>query len=83
MADIGWITGHSYIFYGPWRSPQPACSTKAYRNSPTPAVRGASPNAWTSIFSTLSPTAIRMLRKAGFHEPKIYNYKFKAHDHGR
>ena len=19
MADIGWITGHSYIVYGPWR----------------------------------------------------------------
>src|SRR5438132_13920380 len=29
-----------------------------------------------NIFHT-SPTAIRMLRKAGFHEPKIYNYKFK------
>jgi len=76
MADIGWITGHSYIVYGPWRSPQPACSTKAYRNSPTPAVRGASPNAWTSIFSTL-PHRHPHAPQSGFHEPKIYNYKFK------
>jgi len=36
-------------------SPRPASSTKASRNSPTPAVPGASPNASTSTFSTLPP----------------------------
>ena len=28
-ADIGWVTGHSYIVYGPLANARPACSTRA------------------------------------------------------
>jgi len=35
-----------------------------------------------NIFHT-SPTAIRMLRKAGGDAPKNYNYRYKAYDHRR
>jgi acetyl-CoA synthetase len=77
MADIGWITGHSYIVYGPMAL---AATSVLYEGVPQFPDAG---RPWriaerldVNIFHT-SPTAIRMLRKAGFHEPKIYNYKFK------
>jgi acetyl-CoA synthetase len=77
MADIGWITGHSYIVYGPLAL---AATSVLYEGVPQFPDAG---RPWriaerldVNIFHT-SPTAIRMLRKAGFHEPKIYNYHFK------
>jgi acetyl-CoA synthetase len=77
MADIGWITGHSYIVYGPLAL---AASSVIYEGVPTYPDAG---RAWriaerlgVNIFHT-SPTAIRMLRKAGPDEPKKYNYRFK------
>jgi acetyl-CoA synthetase len=77
MADIGWITGHSYIVYGPLAV---AATAVLYEGSPTYPDAG---RPWriaerldVNIFHT-SPTAIRMLRKAGGDEPKKYNYHFK------
>ncbi|MGA8273723.1 MAG: acetate--CoA ligase [Candidatus Sulfotelmatobacter sp.] len=77
MADIGWITGHSYIVYGPLSL---AATSVIYEGVPTFPDAG---RAWriaerldVNIFHT-SPTAIRMLRKAGPHEPTKYNYHFK------
>ncbi len=77
MADIGWITGHSFIVYGPLAL---AASTVIYEGLPTYPDAG---RVWriaeelgVNIFHT-SPTAIRGLRKAGPDEPKKYNYKFK------
>ncbi|MCH7694397.1 MAG: AMP-binding protein, partial [Proteobacteria bacterium] len=77
MADIGWITGHSYIVYGPLAL---AASTVIYEGVPTYPDAG---RAWriaerldVNIFHT-APTTIRMLRKAGPDEPKKYNYHFK------
>ena len=77
MADIGWITGHSYIVYGPLSL---AATSVLYEGVPTFPDAG---RAWriaerlnVNIFHT-SPTAIRMLRKAGPDEPKKYNYHFK------
>jgi acetyl-CoA synthetase len=77
MADIGWITGHSYIVYGPLAL---CASSVVYEGVPT------FPNAgrpWriaeeldVNIFHT-SPTAIRALRRAGPEEPAKYNYHFK------
>ena len=52
MADIGWITGHSYIVYGPLSLAPPASSTKESPNSRTQAAHGASPSASTSTSST-------------------------------
>jgi len=77
MADIGWITGHSYIVYGPLSL---AATSVLYEGVPQFPDVG---RPWriaerldVNIFHT-SPTAIRMLRKAGTEEPKKYNYHFK------
>ena len=77
MADIGWITGHSYIVYGPLAL---GATSVIYEGVPQFPDAG---RPWriaerldVNIFHT-SPTAIRMLRKAGADEPKKYNYRFK------
>lgn len=77
MADIGWITGHSYIVYGPLAL---GASTVVYEGVPTYPDAG---RAWriaqdldVNIFHT-APTAIRALRKIGPDEPAQYNYHFK------
>jgi len=76
MADIGWITGHSYIVYGPLAI---AATSVIYEGVPT------YPDAdrpWriaeqlgVNIFHT-APTTIRMLRKLG-SDPSKYNCHFK------
>jgi acetyl-CoA synthetase len=77
MADIGWITGHSYIVYGPLSL---GASTVIYEGVPTYPDAG---RAWriaqdldVNIFHT-APTAIRALRKIGPDEPAKYDYHFK------
>ncbi|MCL0076118.1 acetate--CoA ligase [Dehalococcoidia bacterium] len=77
MADIGWITGHSYIVYGPLSV---AATSVLYEGVPNYPDAG---RPWriaeqlnVNIFHT-APTAIRMLRKAGPDEPKKYDYHFK------
>ncbi len=77
MADIGWITGHSYIVYGPLAL---GASIVVYEGLPTWPDAG---RPWriaeeldVNIFHT-SPTAIRALRRAGPEEPSKYNYHFK------
>ncbi|HKT31746.1 MAG TPA: AMP-binding protein, partial [Gammaproteobacteria bacterium] len=77
MADIGWITGHSYIVYGPLAI---AATSVMYEGVPTHPDAG---RPWriaerldVNIFHT-SPTAIRALRRAGPDEPKKYHYHFK------
>jgi acetyl-CoA synthetase len=77
LADIGWITGHSYIVYGPLSV---AATSVMYEGVPTYPDAG---RAWriaerlgVNIFHT-APTTIRMLRKAGPDEPKKYDYHFK------
>ena len=77
MADIGWITGHSYIVYGPLAL---AATSVIYEGVPTYPDAGRpwriAERLGVNIFHT-SPTAIRMLRKAGADEPKKYNHHFK------
>ena len=77
MADIGWITGHSYIVYGPLAL---AATSVMYEGVPTYPDAG---RPWriaerldVNIFHT-APTTIRMLRKASPDEPQKYNYHFK------
>ncbi len=76
-ADIGWITGHSYIVYGPLSL---GTTTVMYEGVPTYPDAG---RAWriaerlgVTTFHT-APTTIRTLRKVGPDEPKKYNYHFK------
>jgi len=77
MADIGWITGHSYIVYGPLAL---GTTTVIYEGVPNYPDGGRpwriAEKLGVNIFHT-SPTAIRMLRKVGPEEPEKYGHHFK------
>jgi acetyl-CoA synthetase len=72
-ADVGWITGHSYIVYGPLSN---GATTLMYEGAP----RGSNPGAFwdviekhgVNVFYT-APTAIRAFIKMGEHHPKVRN----------
>jgi acetyl-CoA synthetase len=77
LADIGWITGHSYIVYGPLALGTTSVMYEGVPVYPDPG------RPWriaerlgVNIFHT-APTTIRMLRKLGPKEPAKYNYHFK------
>ncbi|HEY1702467.1 MAG TPA: acetate--CoA ligase [Trebonia sp.] len=77
LADIGWITGHSYIVYGPLTL---GTTTVIYEGTPN---YPDSARPWriaeqlgVNIFHT-SPTTIRMLRKVSPDGPKEFNVHFK------
>jgi acetyl-CoA synthetase len=68
-ADVGWITGHSYIVYGPLSN---GATSLMYEGAPRPSNPGC---LWdvvekygVNIFYT-APTAIRALIKMGDHLP--------------
>jgi acetyl-CoA synthetase len=72
-ADIGWITGHTYIVYGPLAA---GTTTVMFEGVPT---YPDSARAWQMVqkhkitqFYT-APTAIRLLHKLGPNEPKKYD----------
>mgnify|MGYP000119526552 CR=1 FL=1 len=69
-ADIGWITGHSYVVYGPLANGATILIYEGIPTYPTPA------RLWemvdrhnVSLFYT-APTAIRSLMKEGDHWPQ-------------
>jgi acetyl-CoA synthetase len=78
MADIGWITGHSYIVYGPLSL---GTTSVIYEGTPNYPDAGRpwriAERLGVNIFHT-SPTAIRMLRKVGPDEPAKYDFHFKC-----
>jgi acetyl-CoA synthetase len=72
-ADVGWITGHSYVAYGPLAN---GATVVLYEGTPTVPDGG---RFWkncethgVTIFYT-APTAIRALMKLGDELPKNYN----------
>ncbi len=77
FADIGWITGHSYIVYGPLSL---GTTSVMYEGVPTYPDAGRpwriAEKLGVNIFHT-APTTIRMLRKLGPDEPAKYDYHFK------
>src|SRR5579872_5812997 len=78
FADIGWITGHSYIVYGPLSL---GTTSVMYEGVPTYPDPGRpwriAEKLGVGIFHT-APTTIRMLRKVGPGEPEKYSYHFKT-----
>ncbi len=76
-ADIGWITGHSYIVYGPLAL---GTTSVMYEGLPTYPDAGRmwriAERLGVTTFHT-APTTVRMLRKVGPDEPAKYNYHFK------
>jgi acetyl-CoA synthetase len=72
-ADIGWVTGHSYIVYGPLAN---GCTSLMYEGSPDYPDRG---RFWSivskygvNIFYT-APTAIRTFMRWGHEWPAKYD----------
>ncbi len=72
-ADVGWITGHSYIIYGPLLA---GATTMMFEGVPGHPDAG---RFWhvcekhrVNQFYT-APTAIRALMAAGWHEPEKYD----------
>ena len=72
-ADIGWITGHTYIVYGPLAA---GATTVMFEGVPTFPDAG---RCWKMVeeyqinqFYT-APTAIRLLHKTGENEPSKYD----------
>jgi acetyl-CoA synthetase len=78
FADIGWITGHSYIVYGPLAL---GTTSVMYEGIPTYPDAGRpwriAEKLGVDIFHT-APTTSRMLRKLGPDEPAKYDYHFKT-----
>ncbi|MHA7836383.1 MAG: acetate--CoA ligase [bacterium] len=69
-ADIGWITGHSYVVYGPLAN---GATTLMYEGTPT----HPGPDRWWSIIEKwgatifyTAPTAIRTFIRLGDEHPK-------------
>jgi acetyl-CoA synthetase len=77
FADIGWITGHSYIVYGPLAL---GTTSVIYEGAPNYPDAGRpwriAEKLGVNIFHT-APTTIRMLRKLGPDEPQKHDYHFK------
>jgi acetyl-CoA synthetase len=72
-ADVGWVTGHSYVAYGPLAN---GATVVIYEGTPTVPDGG---RFWkncethgVTVFYT-APTAIRALMKLGDELPKNYN----------
>jgi acetyl-CoA synthetase len=72
-GDIGWITGHSYVIYGPLLL---GTTTVVYEGAPD----YPDPGAWWNIVEKYgvtkfytAPTAIRHLMRFGNKYPNIYN----------
>jgi acetyl-CoA synthetase len=74
-ADIGWVTGHSYVVYGPLAN---GATTVMYEGTPT----HPGPDRWWSliekwgvtIFYT-APTAIRTFIRLGDEHPKSHDLR--------
>ena len=64
-ADVGWVTGHSYILYGPLSNGATTLMFEGVPNYPTPSRFWHVIDKWdVNIFYT-APTAIRALMGAG------------------
>ena len=73
MADIGWITGHSYIVYGPLAN---GVTTTVFESTPiypTPSRYWQIVDKYLITHFYTSPTAIRLLRRLGTHYVQDYD----------
>ncbi len=72
-ADIGWITGHSYIVYGPLSAGATTLMFEGVPNYPGPDRFWQVAEKWkVNVFYT-APTAVRMLRKTGDEWIKMHD----------
>jgi acetyl-CoA synthetase len=72
-ADIGWITGHSYVVYGPLAN---GATTVMYEGTPThpgPDRWWALIEKWGATILYTAPTAIRTFIRLGDEHPKSHD----------
>ena len=76
-ADIGWITGHSYIVYGPLSLGTTSVMREGAPDHPHRAVTWEIAEKYdVDVFHT-SPTAVRMYMKWGEKHPAEYDFDFR------
>ena len=73
MADVGWVTGHTYIVYGPLAN---GVTTTVFESTPvypTPSRywQTVEKHKITQFYS--APTAIRLLRRLGHHHVEYHD----------
>ncbi|KAH9984138.1 hypothetical protein BJV77DRAFT_1062270 [Russula vinacea] len=73
MADVGWITGHSYIVYGPLSN---GVTTTVFESTPiypTPSRYWQTVDKYKLTQFYSAPTAIRLLRRLGAEHVQQYD----------
>jgi len=73
MADVGWITGHTYIVYGPLAN---GVATTVFESTPvypTPSRYWEFVDKWKATQLYTAPTAIRLLRRLGEEHVKKHD----------
>jgi len=66
-ADVGWVTGHSYILYGPLANGATTLMFEGVPSYPTPSRFWDVVDKWNVNILYTAPTAIRALMGAGDH----------------
>ena len=72
-ADPGWITGHSYVVYGPLAMGATIIITESTPDFPDPGVYWRMVEEFGVTILYTAPTAIRMFMKLGEEWPNKYN----------
>ena len=72
-ADIGWITGHSYVVYGPLMHGMTILIYEGALNHPHPGKIWELISTYNVTILYTAPTAIRSFMGAGNHIPKQFN----------
>jgi len=72
-ADPGWITGHSYVVYGPLAMGATIILTESTPDFPDPGVYWRMVEEFGVTILYTAPTAIRMFMKLGEEWPNKYN----------
>jgi acetyl-CoA synthetase len=72
-ADIGWVTGHSYVVYGPFANGATSLMYEGAPNWPEPDRFWRIVEKWGVTILYTAPTAIRAFMKWGDQWPKKHN----------
>ncbi len=72
-ADVGWITGHSYVVYGPLLNGATELLYEGTPTHPTPARHWEMIERYGVTIYYYAPTAIRAFMKAGEQHPKQHD----------
>ncbi|HXG73314.1 MAG TPA: acetate--CoA ligase [Candidatus Nitrosotenuis sp.] len=72
-ADIGWVTGHSYVAYGPLLCGASQVMYEGAPDYPTPARMWEMVQRYKVTILYTTPTALRMFMKYGDHIPNSYD----------